>query len=444
MKTLAAIAAAIVILVTPRAQAQQDTVQDSPRRAVPDYDGRGAEPAPDPGLWVPRVLLSPLYFTSEYVLRRPLGAITIAAERGKVPERLYDFLAFGPDHKIGFAPVGLVEFGFNPSVGIWGFWDDALVKKNHVRLHVEVWPDDWYAETLTDRWELDSRNTLQLRGAAFKRPDQVFYGLGPESAQYHQSRFTEAELDASAMIQSYVWRSTRFEARGGLRKVDLSPGHYGSDPSLEAEARTGAFPLPYGFGRGYTAPYGRALASFDTRARNATTGSGVRIEAQAEGGEDVEQAPASGWIRYGGSATIFVDLNDHGRVLSLTGAAAFSDPLGDRSIPFTELVMLGGDNWMHGFFPGRLRDRSAGVVQLEYTWPVAPWLSGAIQGAVGNVFGVHLDGFDPKLLRVSAGIGLTVSTKPPIALLVGFGTDTIDRGATPESFRVSVGVPRLF
>jgi len=106
-----------------------------------------------------------------------------------------------------------------------------------VRLHVEVWPDDWYAETLTDRWEIDSRSTLQLRGAAFRRPDQVFYGLGPESAQYHQSRFTEAQLDASAMLQSYVWRSTRLELQGGLRKVDLSPGHYGSDPSLEAEAR---------------------------------------------------------------------------------------------------------------------------------------------------------------------------------------------------------------
>jgi hypothetical protein len=194
------------------------------------------------------------------------------------------------------------------------------VKKNHVRLHVELWPDDWYAETLTDRFEIDKSNTLQLRGAAFKRPDQVFYGLGPESAQYHQSRFTEAQLDASAMFQSYVWRSTRFELQGGLRKVDLSPGHYGSDPSLEVEARTGAFPVPYGFGRGYTAPYGRALASFDTRARSSTTGSGVRIEAQAEAADDVEQSP-SGWIRWGGSATIYVDLNDHGRVLSLTRAA---------------------------------------------------------------------------------------------------------------------------
>jgi len=445
MKPLAAIAAASCSSAAPAAQAQQDAAQESPKRAVPDYDGRGARPDPEPGLWVPRILLSPLYFTSEYILRRPLAELTRAAERARLPEAFYDFFAFGPDHKIGFAPVALIEFGFNPSVGIYGFWDDALVKKNHVRLHVEVWPDDWYAETLTDRWEIDSNNTLQVRGAAFKRPDQVFYGLGPDSAQYHQSRYTEARLDASAMLQSYVWRSTRFELQGGLRKVDLSPGHYGSDPSLEAEARTGAFPLPYGFGRGYTAPYGRALASFDTRARERTAnGSGVRIEGQAEGGGDVEQAPASGWIRWGGSATTYVDLNDHGRVLSLTGMVAFSDPLGDRPIPFTELAMLGGDNWLHGFFPGRLRDRSAAVLQLEYDWPIAPLVNGSLQGAVGNVFGEHLQGFDPSLLRVSAGLGLSVSMKPPIELLLGFGTDTIDRGATIDSVRLSVGVPRLF
>jgi hypothetical protein len=444
MKTLAALAAAAVLLASPCAQAQQAGTQESPKRAIPDYDGRGSEPAPDPGLWIPRILLSPLWFTSEFLLRRPLGALTIATERAKLPEALYNFFAFGPDHKIGFAPVALVEFGFNPSVGIWGFWDDALVKKNHVRLHVELWPDDWFAETLTDRFEIDSRSTLQIRGAAFKRPDQVFYGLGPESAQYHQSRFTEARLDASAMLRSYVWRSTRFELQGGLRKVDLSPGRYGSDPSLDVEARSGAFPLPYGFGRGYTAPYGRALASFDTRARKTAPGSGLKIEAQAEGAGDVEREPASGWIRWGGSATIYVDLNDHGRVLSFAGAAAFADPVGDRPIPFTELVMLGGDNWMHGFFPGRLYDRSAAVGQLEYTWPVAPLFNGTLQGALGNVFGEHLQGFDAKLLRVSAGFGLAFTSNPPIELLIGFGTDTLDRGATVDSVRVSVGVPRLF
>jgi len=99
---------------------------------------------------------------------------------------------------------------------------------------------------------------------------------------------------------------------------------------------------------------------------------------------------------------------------------------------------------MHGFFPGRLVDRSAAVAQLQYSWPVAPWLDATLEGAVGNVFDEHLAGFDAKLLRLSADVGLTTSSDFPFEMLVGFGTDTFARGATVDSFRVSVGVPRSF
>ena len=76
---------------------------DEPKRAVPDFDGRGSGPTTpgDVALWVPRVTLFPLYLTSEYLIRRPLGALVVAAERSDVPRCLYDFFAFGPGHKSG-------------------------------------------------------------------------------------------------------------------------------------------------------------------------------------------------------------------------------------------------------------------------------------------------------------------------------------------------------
>ena len=48
-----------------------------------DYEGR-PPPSPSAGdiaLWVPRVIFSPVYFTSEFLIRRPLGAVISAAER---------------------------------------------------------------------------------------------------------------------------------------------------------------------------------------------------------------------------------------------------------------------------------------------------------------------------------------------------------------------------
>ncbi len=133
----------------------------SPKREVPDYDGRGPDPSRSDGagVWTARVLLSPLYFTSEYLLRRPIGALLVAAERADLPRKLYDFFVFGPNHTIGFIPVGYVEFGFNPSVGVYGFWNDALTPRNAFTLHYEVWPDqspsDWLAGSMNDQYRLD-------------------------------------------------------------------------------------------------------------------------------------------------------------------------------------------------------------------------------------------------------------------------------------------------
>ncbi len=425
--------------------ADDDT--QSPKRVMPTYDGRGPDPSntDGAGVWVARVLLSPLYVTSEFLLRRPIGALVTAVETSNVLKVLYDFFAFGPDHKIGFLPVGVVEFGFNPSVGIYGFWHDALVKHNELRIHYEVWPPDWLYGTITDRFHIDDDRMLQVRVEGLHRPDMVFYGLGPSSLQSSQSRYAESLFDASASIDGRYWRSSHVQGTLGVRKVDVSHGHFGGDPSLEQEAATGAFAVPYGFDRDYVAPYSRLTASLDTRHPKQTTGSGVRFEAESEEGGNVERSPAAGWIRYGATGTARVDLNDRGRVLALKVGALFADPLGDGTVPFTELVSLGGDKWMRGYFRGRLVDRSAAVATLTYSWPIAPKVDAMIEAATGNVFGAHLDDLRPGLLRFSGALGLSAALgEPPVEFLIGFGTDTFERGATVQSFCLSIGVPRSF
>jgi len=427
--------------------ANADAEEESPKRVPPDYDGRGGDPKEDgAGVWVGRVLLSPLYFTSEYIFRRPIGAMTKTVEHNDGFRKIYDFFIFGPDHKAGIVPIAFVEFGFVPSVGAYGFWNDAFfVPRNDVRVHLEMWPDDmWLAGSVRDRYRFDDHSSFEVRANGVHRPDQVFYGIGPETPQWHQSRYAINRFDARAGFESRFWRRSTVELDGGVRKVDTSSGEYGKDPSLEVEAATGAFPIPYGFARGYMGPYGRAAASIDTRRHNVNTGSGFRVESEAESGSDFQHGATTGWVRWGGAATVTIDLNDRGRNLSLSVATSFADPLGTNEVPFTELAMLGGDKWMRGYFPGRLMDRSAAVAQLRYDWPVAPWLDATIQTAVGNVYGEHLQGFDAKLLRVSAALGLSTATNVPLDFLVGIGTETFASGASVDSVRVTVGVPHSF
>jgi hypothetical protein len=419
----------------------------SAKRALPDYDGRGPPPttAGEVAVWVPRVVLSPLYLTSEFVLRRPLGALMTTAERSGWPAVLYNFFTFGPDHKAGFAPIAFVDFGFLPAVGVYIFWNDAFFKGQNLHFHGSAWSGDWLAGSLTDRIEFAPDDALTLKVTGVRRPDHVFYGIGPSTLDSSRSRFGEDILEASAMIEVPFWRSSRVKAGVGARAVNLYNGHYASDPSLEQRAASRAFAVPDGFNRGYTEEYNYVRMSLDTR-KDVETGSGARVELEAEQGSDVRRSPAAGWIRYGATAGVFYDLNDHGRIVSLSAAALFAEPLGTEPIPFTELVTLGGDRLMRGFAPGRLVDRSAAVATLRYRWPIGFILDGSMQAAIGNVFGVQLEQFEPGLLRFSGAIGVETvgSTEGSFQALFGIGTETFDHGGHVDSIRFVIGTNRGF
>jgi hypothetical protein len=419
---------------------------DPPKRELPDYEGRPPRPArpSEALLWVPRVVLSPVYFTTEYLIRRPVGAILRDAERANVPAALYDFFAFGPQHKAGVAPIAFVDFGFSPSVGVYAFWDDAFVHGDDLRAHFSGWTSDWLAGSFVQRTRFHHKDSLTLKFAAMRRPDQVFFGTGSRTLQASQSRYGEDRIAASATADFALWRASKVQVAAGVRRSSFYDGHYGGDPGIVEQAAREVFPLPDGFARGYTAEYNRVLVALDSRRPFPADGSGVRLEAEAQQGSDVSHAAGAGWLRYSGAVGAFLDLDDHRRVVSLSLITIFSDPFGSRPVPFTELVSLGGDEPMPGFDPGRLVDRSAAVGTLRYRWPIGPWLDGSLQAAVGNVFGAHLDGFDTRLLRFSGALGLETDSSPDsnFQLLVGFGTETFDHGAQADSARLVLGISR--
>jgi hypothetical protein len=270
-----------------------------------------------------------------------------------------------------------------------------------------------------------------------------FYGIGPSTLQSAQSRYGLDKVDGSATLDVPMWRSSKLETGVGLRYERFYDGHYGGDPGIEEEARTGTFALPDGYASGYTAEVNHVLLALDSRRPYPEEGSGIRLEGQASQGNGVASSPASGWLRWQAAVGAFVDLDGHRRVMSLSVQTLFADPLGSQPVPFTELVSLGGDAApMPGFYVGRLIDRSAAVATLRYRWPIGPWLNGSMQTAVGNVFGEHLQGFDPGLLRVSAALGLETDSSPDsnFQLLVGFGSETFDHGGQIDSFRLSLGI----
>ncbi len=415
-----------------------------PERPMPDYDGRGGKGQPTtPGqvvLWVPRIVLFPLYVVSEYVIRRPLGYGITAAEKANLPAQLYDFFAFGPDHKAGIVPTAFIDFGFLPSVGLYAFWDDAGFKGHALRAHGSTWGPEWLSGSLVDRVQLSRTSTVGLSVSALHRPDFAFYGVGPDTPESNLSRYGADIVDARATWRAGLWRSSSLETNFGYRAVSFRPGDYGGEPSITAEAQTGALAIPDGYVGGYRAPFLESQLTLDTRPEEATSESGGRLVLQGEQGNDLKHESA-GWLRYGATLGGFLDLGDRGRILSLSVAAELSDPTGERPVPFTELSTIGGNDKMPGFRGGRLYGRSLAVSTLRYAWPIWTWLDGSLQAAVGNVYGKHLEGLSWGESRFSGAVGIESrgSRDSVFQLLVGFGTETFNSGADVNSIRVVAG-----
>jgi hypothetical protein len=431
-------------LLVPLRAAAEPVPERPEKRPVPDYDGRDGKGHPttpaDATRWVPRIVLFPLYLTSEYLIRRPLGWAIASAERAQVPAALYDFFAFGPDHKAGFVPIAFVDFGFQPSVGVYLFWDDAGFKGHQLRARGSTWGADWLTGVLAERFPVGP-GTLTLATTGARRPDYVFYGLGPRSREEDRSRYGSNSWFVRGEYELPLARSSSVVGDVGFRSASFYAGRFGEDPSTPERVAAGAYPQPPGFDSGYSAVVSSLKLVLDSRRPEPPRGSGVRLQVDAEHGTDLRGQPFGGWLRYGAMLGGSLDLADNGRALSLNLATSFADPTSSAPVPFTELVTLGGTRLLPGLREARLRDRSGAVATLRYTWPIWIWLNAGMEAAVGNVFGPGLAGLEPDLLRLSAAMGFETrgSRDSIFRAVIGFGTSTFRDGTHPESVRLTFG-----
>jgi hypothetical protein len=415
------------------------------KRPVPDYDGRGGpkEPPARKLLWIPRVLLFPAYVVSEYVVRRPLGYAITSAEKAGLPSALYDFLGLGESHPAGVVPFALIDFGFEPSVGLYAYWDNAGFKGHDLRLRGSTWGPKWLSLTATERFRFGDQLEMTLSATATRRPDYAFYGIGPDTRDEDLVRYSGDSFAARFQTWMGFFGRSSLEVAAGYRGARYGHSDYELDdePSLEEAVATGELAEPDGFRNGFRAPYGMAHLILDSRGRSRRR-HGVRLDASVEQSADLDSTPVSGWARYGGTLWAFADLRDSGRMVSLAVSAHLLEPLGDGPIPFTQLVTIGGGRTMAGFRSGRLHDRSAAIVTLRYSWPIWLSLNGSLQTGLGNVFGTRFDGLRLGRARLSTAFGLETHGSRDVIFqaLVGFGTETWEQGLNLESSRFVVGV----
>jgi hypothetical protein len=438
----------------PEAVASADKKGKQAKRELPDYSGRGPrEPTPgEKALWVPRILLGPLWLVNEFVLRRPLVAIGTAVEEDYGPQKLAHVMTFGTGDRAGIYPTAFFEFGFRPSIGLT-FWANQTPSNDaRFRAHFAFGGRQWWQVGVKQRFFLGARETthepfgksqIHLGFDLLARPDYVLFGFGPDPGDI-KTRYYRRQ------IGGHVGTELVFGHLDGIGlevRVDdnaFGPGSAGSGEVSIEEQFDVASAIP-GFD-GYTLGMASLVLNLDSRRPRPAGGSGVRLELMGDLATDLRN-PSDAFARYGAEVGLFGDLNRRNRVLSLRQRVQLVEPLGDGEVPFTELLTLGGVEELRGHMEDRYRGQSLWLTTLQYTYPVWVFLDGIVFVDVGQVFGHHLEGFDVSSMVLSFGMGLRTNgdRDSSFHLMIAAGTTPFDApDFSVDSFRLVIGTGRGF
>jgi hypothetical protein len=413
------------------------------RREVPDYDGRPDVDTTDAGdvaLWIPRILLSPFYLVTEFVIRRPLGFLMTESERAHVFTWLLDLFTFGPDRQVGLFPLALYEFGFSPSVGLYFYWDRFLFDENRISIRGSTWGADWLSLAVSDRITPSDQTLVTMRFTALKRPDMMFRGIGWDAADNPRSRYRLERIDASLRFGQRPWRRTTLDYEIGYRSASFANSRWDDDPGVVDLGQ-----IPPGFRTGYNAARFGAALVLDTRELRELMTGGVRVGVFAQQNIGFGGIERSRWVTWGTSLTLSTDTLGNGRVISVIGEVAFISPFDaddpNTVVPFTELLDAGGEGPLRGFWPGEILGESVVALTLSYVWPIWVWLDAYLRATVGNAFDEYLEDFELERLSLSFDFGVRprVKGESSFEIMLGIGTEPFVSGAGVATVRFAIG-----
>jgi hypothetical protein len=400
--------------------------------ATGSIDGRPpAPPTAREGLaWIPRLVLMPAHITTEYLLRRPIVAFVRWGDEHFLWKRIYDTFTWNGG-RAGVYPIGNVDLGLNMSGGVAFFWHGFGAADNSVNASASA-GHDLLVASARDRFHLfrDRSGVLIVHGEYTQRPDGLFYGLGPDTRTEDKTGFSYWVTGAGAGIDGSLGGFSHALVQVDYRRARFD-GSRTSVPAPHIDERFGGAgqpALPPGLS-GYQIVEPLVLLVLDSRNPRPewATGTGVRFEWHGAYGIDPGNS-ATQFVSTGGRAAAFYDFTGAHHVVALDFAANFAQKLSSNEIPFSELPMLGGTDWMRGFLNGRLRGPSTATAALEYRYPCWIFLDAELFTEVGNAFGERLEGFAPERLFLSYGFALRSNVAPqtPIGLTVAFASNRFD------------------
>jgi hypothetical protein len=259
--------------------------------------------------------------------------------------------------------------------------------------------DDLYE--LGDISSIGQRFTLYAAARYQHKPQEDFFGLGPDSRLEDESSFLLQDASFELVTGFKLTPNVGFTLRGGLLQVFVAEGEDEDDPTTQElfddDVAPGLDEQP-----DFTRLSAQLLIDFCDQPYN--THVGLMLAAGYSRFEDRNGGSFS-FDRYGLDVRGFVPLGSGQRVLALRTYLNVDRPAAGSRVPFYFQESLGSSHTFRGFESFRFRGEKVLLLQAEYRWEAAPWAELALFGDAGTV---ARDDSDLEWSRLEAdwGVGL--------------------------------------
>ena len=432
-------ACALLLPVMLSGVARADHAPPAPARAFDEPTARESDRAPPPGetsgrldevdegdgagRWLGRlVLLAPrLVFEAIWL---PLYGTLYAFDHYHLDD-LYYRVFYNNNRTLGLVPTATFVSGLGLSIGARFISSDTFGDKERFQVQATTGAiSDPYRESALVEFTTGDRFgkvfALDLSGNFDRRPDDPFYGIGNgDDRETHGDTLVDPRTNDFAFAVHHRYQEARVALAAEIKPIkQLQFKLTGSLTELSYDPSTSGIPLDQvydpmaipGFEGGVEHAYAELAMRVDTRASSSkwepdhmfTTGallSGFagRVHRLDEGKD---------FYRYGVDLQQFFHLGDGPRSLAVRlRGEAVSGSVAD--VPFTELPMLGGADFLRGYSFERFRDRVSAFGSLQYGWDVSHFVDAFLFTDVGRVYGA-VEEISLDHLRCGFGLGIEI------------------------------------
>lgn len=363
-------------------------------------------------LWPPKMLLTGVFY--------PVRKLATWVDHSYVVPRVVDLL-YNDARTAAIVPVAGFSTGNGLSAGLKVFHSDLV--GNGENLEAAAQYGGLYNQGYKLSFEGDgvARTPLWLDASARweTKPALFFNGIGnepvpgdtaaladPRSAAV-ATRFREARAMGALTVglthrlgsgrirvgATTIYNRRRFSPESGQRR----------EPAIDEVYDT---QLLAGFDDGVDVLEVTPVLVWDSRDSAGLTSEGLYVD--AFGGRAVTVSGGSSYWHYGATVAGFINLFRRTRVLSLRAVVEAVDG-GDRALPFSELIRLGGTQRLRGYQLDRFRDRKAVLLTAEYRYPINQMVAAELfldVGRVGANYSQLFGKYGLRSPRFGGGLGM--------------------------------------